>query len=322
MNQDVQLFASTVTAVFLEASPFLLLGALLSSLVEAYLPQDRIEKYLPKSRLLGLLFALMAGMLIPTCECGVVSIVRRFLRKGIPPHVAITYMLSAPVINPLVLASTYIAFRGDMAMVLARVFVVALCASCMGLMLSGIKPILLLREGKTLSALVDGEHRHGGPVNPDHALHACFHMAHGCACGCETQKSPGLIEVLAHTAAEFLEMGKYLVLGALAVGFFKVLLSQDLLLPFEDNVFLAIGAMMLLAVLLSICSEADAFVAASFSSFPKVAQLSFMTLGPMVDLKLIVMYSAVFHKRLALALMVVPTVLVYVLSFLFGMVVE
>ena len=320
MNQDVLLFTSTVTAVFLEASPFLLLGALISSLVEAYLPRDRLEKYLPKSRLLGLLFGLTAGMLIPTCECGVVSIVRRFLGKGIPPHVAITYMLSAPVINPLVLASTYIAFRGDMGMVLGRVGMVAVCACCIGLALSGIKPILLLREGKTLSALVDKGYQHRGPANPDHAHHAFLEMAHGCACGCEIRKGSRLVEVLQHTASEFLEMGKYLILGALAVGFFKVLLSQDLLLPFQDNVFLAIGAMMLLAVLLSICSEADAFVAASFSSFPSVAQLSFMTLGPMVDLKLMVMYGAVFHKRIALILIVVPTVLIYILSFLFGVV--
>jgi hypothetical protein len=257
-------------------------------------------------------------MLIPTCECGVVSIVRRFLRKGIPPHVAITYMLSAPVINPLVLTSTYIAFRGDMRMVLARVCVVAICASCMGLVLSNIKPILLLREGKTLSAFVDRDPGLHGPAHPNHAF---LDMAYGCACGCgEIHRSFGAVEVLTHTASEFLEMGKYLILGALAVGFFKVLVSQNILLPFQHNVFLAVGAMMALAVLLSICSEADAFLAASFSTFPKVAQLSFMTLGPMVDLKLIFMYSAVFHKRLALTLVVLPTVLIYILSLLFGVV--
>ena len=148
MNQDVQLFTATVVAVFLEASPFLLLGALLSSVFEIYMPQDLLERYLPGGRLLGLLFGLGAGMLVPTCECGVVPIARKMLKKHVPAHVTMTYMLSAPVINPLVLAATYVAFRGNMRMVLARVFVVAVCACCMGLATANMTAGSLLREEK------------------------------------------------------------------------------------------------------------------------------------------------------------------------------
>jgi uncharacterized membrane protein YraQ (UPF0718 family) len=324
MNQNVELFTSTVTAVFLEASPFLLFGALLSAVFEVYAPRDLIEKHMPGGRFRGLLFGLSAGMLIPTCECGVVSIVRRLLKKGVPSHVAVTYMFSAPVINPLVLAATYIAFRGDMQMVLWRVLVVAVCAGCMGAALADIEPALLLREGKSYpfvsslafadraTAVADHTHRGGG-----------FVMAHDCGCGCgEVHTVSGLTRVFEHTASEFLDMGKYLVLGALAVGFFKVLFYQDLLLPFQNNVFLAIGVMMLLAFSLSICSEADAFVAVSFTSFPGVAQLAFMTLGPMVDLKLVVMYSAAFHKRIALTFILAPVLLVYILSLLASVVIR
>jgi len=96
-------------------------------------------------------------VLIPTCECGVVSIVRRLLRKGVPAQVAITYMLAAPVINPLVLASTYLAFRGDIWMVLARVALVAVCASAIGFGLSSVDPVLLLREGKIYKGLLGKE---------------------------------------------------------------------------------------------------------------------------------------------------------------------
>ena len=145
MTQDVQLFTSTVTAVFLEAAPFLLLGALISSIFEIYLPQDRLEKLMPRGRALGLLFGLSAGIFIPTCECGVVPIVRRLLKKGVPPQVAMTYMLSAPVINPLTILATYITFRGNMWMVLGRMGLVATCASCIGLALAKINPALLLR---------------------------------------------------------------------------------------------------------------------------------------------------------------------------------
>ncbi|MGA9755528.1 MAG: permease [Desulfobaccales bacterium] len=322
MNQDVQLFTSTATAVFLEASPFLLLGALLSSVFEVYLPSDRLEKFMPKGLLLGLLFGLSAGMLIPTCECGVVSIVRRLLKKGVPPHVAMTYMLSAPVINPLTIAATYIAFRGNIWMVLGRIGIVAACASCIGLALARINPVLLLRGRETEPDLCDHDHTICSPADVNHMPHVHLDVAHGCGCGCAVPKGSRLIQVFQHTASEFLDMGTYLILGALAVGFFRALLHQEWLAFFQDNVFLAIGMMMLLAFFLSICSQADAFVAASFVTFPIVAQLSFVTLGPMVDLKLVAMYGAVFRKRIALTLIVVPIILIYILSLLLGIVIR
>ena len=331
MTQDMQLFTSTVTAVFLEAAPFLLLGALISSVFEVYLPQDRLEKLMPKGRLLGLLFGLGAGMFIPTCECGVVPIVRRLLKKGVPPQVALTYMLSAPVINPLTILATYIAFRGNMWMVLGRIGLVAACASCIGLALARINPALLLRDGASSPDLIIHGHEECCPVDGVHVhhihdvqdVHHVGHdLAHGCGCGCAAPQESRLIQVLLHTASEFLDMGKFLILGALAVGLFKILLFQDALEPFQNSLFLAVGVMMLLAFFLSICAQADAFVAASFSAFPGVAQLSFVTLGPMVDLKLVAMYGAVFRTRIALTLILVPVALIYLVSFLAGMVIR
>ena len=322
MNQDVQLFTSTATAVFLEASPFLLLGALLSSVFEVFLPQDRIEKYLPNGLLLGLLFGLSAGILIPTCECGVVSIVRRLLKKGVPPHVALTYMLSAPVINPLTIAATYIAFRGNMWMVLGRIGIVAACASCLGLALARTDPVLLLRGSETEPVPCDHGRIGYSPADMNHLPHIHLDVAHGCGCCCAVPQGSRLVQVFQHTASEFLDMGTYLILGALAVGFFRASLYQEWLAFFQNNVFLAIGIMMLLAFFLSICSQADAFVAASFVTFSSVAQLSFVTLGPMVDLKLVAMYGAVFRKRIALTIIVVPITLIYILSLLLEIVIR
>ena len=115
-------------------------------------------------------------------------------------------------------------------------------------------------------------------------------------CECHAAMGSRCVRTLVHTASEFLDMGRFLILGAVAVGFFKVLMVEQVLLSFQSNTCWAVGVLMLLAVLLSVCSEADAFVAASFSSFPGAAQLSFMALGPMVDLKLIFMYGSVFRK--------------------------
>jgi uncharacterized protein len=122
-----------------------------------------------------------------------------------------------------------------------------------------------------------------------------------------------LTRVFVHTATEFLEMGKFLILGACAVGLFNIFPPYDVLYLMMDSPHLAIAGMMALAILLSVCSEADSFVAASFSQFPPVSQLAFVVIGPMVDLKLMLMYSAVFHRRVALLLVVVPTLLTYLL---------
>jgi uncharacterized membrane protein YraQ (UPF0718 family) len=116
-------------------------------------------------------------------------------------------------------------------------------------------------------------------------------------------------------------MGKYLILGAFAVALTKVFMPREVLFLFQNNIFLGVGAMMLLAVLVSVCSEADAFVAASFVTLPAAAKLAFLAIGPMVDLKLIIMYSAFFNKRIALVLIFLPTVLVYLLSTILGVVI-
>jgi uncharacterized membrane protein YraQ (UPF0718 family) len=318
MDQDVQIFFSTIVAVFLEASPFLLLGALISSVFEIYMPQDLLERHLPKDYFRGLIFGVFAGMLVPTCECGVVFIARRLLKKNVPSHVAMTYLFSAPVINPLVLAATYVAFRGNLRMVLARVFVVAVCACVMGAIVGEYKPDFLLREDKDPADPADHGHLDHGPAGcPDPfscAVPAGTHV-HGCRCEAGPKQSKG-VALLLHTAAEFLDMGKYLVLGAVAVAIFKLFMLAELVLPFQSNVYMAVGALMLLAIFLSICSEADAFVAASFTTFPAAAQLSFMALGPMVDLKLIFMYGSVFRKRFVLLMIVLPIICVYMLSLL------
>jgi uncharacterized protein len=321
MDQNLQTLVSTVIAVFLEASPFLLLGSLISALFEVYLPVDKIETYLPQRKQLGLLVGLFAGMLIPTCECGVVSIVRRLLKKNIPAHVAITYMLSAPVINPLVLAATYIAFRGNIWMVLGRAGIVAVCACGLGWAMSGINPARLIREK-------EGVALHGQEPATDGTADEHCKPENGpgkeCDTGCcdDIRQQSGFIRVFLHTASEFMDMGKYLVLAGIIVGLLKGFLPQEALLLFQDNMFLAVGAMMLLAILLSVCSEADAFVAAAFSTFPAVARLAFVAIGPMVDIKLVFMYGSVFKLPVVLAFIIVPTVLVYALSALLGLMVR
>ncbi len=302
MYEDFRIFSSIVAAIVLESAPFLLLGSLVGAAFEVFVSRDWLAGKVPRSTAGRICMGLAAGMVLPSCECGIVPIVRRLLMKGVPPQMAIPYMMAGPVINPIVLVSTYVAFQDSLPMLFWRVFMVAVPAVVMGLALgrAGASD-LLLGGGAVLKSV------------PDHG------HAHGLSCGCGHASGPRWLALLAHAGRDFLQMGKFLIFGAVAAGLFKTFAPQGVLSLFEGSMVASVGGMMLLAMLLSVCSEADAFVAAGFSTFPALAQISFVAIGPMVDLKLVAMFLAVFKRRVVLALVLVPTVLVFFLCVLAGM---
>ncbi|WP_029897179.1 permease [Desulfohalovibrio reitneri] len=299
MEEQAAIFATIATAIVLEASPFLLLGSLFAAVFELYAEPEALARRLPSSRPGQLLAGLFGGLLLPTCECGTVPLTRRLLAKGVSPRTALAFMLAAPVANPVVLAGTYVAFRGEWSMVLGRLAMVLVPAAALA-WAAGEVPVR-----KLLRARLDAS-PHGD----------------GCACGCGHEHHHGpaprglraIPRLLALAGQEFLHMAGFLILGALAAAAVKTFLPQDLLFGLASSPVLAIAAMMLLAVLLSVCSEADAFVAAGFASFPMQAQVAFTAIGPMVDLKLLPLYFGVFARPLAVALVVVPAVSVFFLS--------
>lgn len=300
MPESLYTFAAIVTAIFIEAMPFLAIGALLSAAIEVFVPTERLMRCIPRGIVAGIGLGVAAGVVIPTCECGVVPVVRRLMRKGVPPHVAVAYMLAAPIVNPVVLASTWFAFQGNLAMLGGRVAIAVITAGTLGWVAHRMGTIL--RTGEAPSS-------HASEVSSDCGHEGHVHVTDGLA-----QK---LRAVLRHGGQEFVDMGKFLILGAIAAGLFKTFLPQAVLTAFTGSPMLQILGMMLLAVLLSVCSEADAFVAASFQSFSPASQLAFVTLGPMIDLKLIGMFAVTFNRRFLLVLMFGPALMVFVLSLLF-----
>jgi hypothetical protein len=307
MLQDVQLMSRIAVSIVMEAAPFLLLGSMLSAAVDRYVDAGRIARRIPSGPFGRMAAGLLGGMAMPICECGSVPLARRLLEKGVPPLTAITYMLAAPVINPIVLLSTYVAFGGNLRMVLARVLVVACSAALTGWFSS--------------RGAHGARHANPGPMAaPPHGNHAHAHAPHHVSA--QGRGKSSVSDLLSSGAAEFLDMGKYLILGALASAAFKVFLPWQLVQALAGSAFLSISVLMLLAVLLCVCSEADAFVAAAFVYVPPAAQLGFISLGAMVDLKLIGMYFAVFPKKTAWVLVVVPTVCVFGLSWVLGFAVE
>ena len=297
--QDIQLMARIAVSIVMEAAPFLLLGSLLSAAVDRYMDTGRIAGRIPKGPLGRMAVGLLGGMVMPICECGSVPLARRLLGKGVPPLPAITYMLAAPVINPVVLLSTYVAFGGNMKMVVSRALVVVVSAALTGWLCVG----RLATDGHadSIRPMVGAGPNHPHP-------HASQHIE------ADGRSRWPVVDLLSSGAAEFLDMGKYLVIGALTSAAFKVFLPWQLIQTLAGSASLSIALLMLLAVLLCVCSEADAFVAASFVYAPPAAQLAFMALGPLVDLKLVGMYFSAFPKKAAWTLIIVPVVCVFVLS--------
>jgi len=305
------IFSAIVTSIVLEAAPFLLLGSLLSAILAVYVGDGALARLARRGLGAQIGLGLVAGLMLPTCECGVVPVTRRLLRKGVPPGAAISFMLAAPVVNPVCLAATWVAFQGDWRMVAWRAALVMLPAAAVAWVLGSVKGSDLLRPTLDMAGGLTSGAEHDS----------------GCGCGCgyahEDHVRPkplqGLLDVLRLTGREFLDMALFLIIGALAAGLFKTYMPQEWLGLVSTNLWLAVPAMMLLAVLISICSEADAFVAASLSMFPRPALLAFLALGPMLDLKLLPAFLTVFKRRPALVVILVPALAVFALTISLGL---
>ncbi|MEX1110696.1 MAG: permease [Chthoniobacterales bacterium] len=268
-------FAYSFLSVVLEGVPFILAGVILSGLIDTFLPPRTLTRLLPRSAGAGILLGGLLGAVLPMCECGIVVVIRRLLQKGLPLSTAMAYMLAAPVVNPIVALSTWAAFRGQdpWQMLLWRM------GLAFGLAVTVATVVHFMRRGFVLRADLQP-----APV-PDH--------------GAGDRRSGGEKAAAAVRASvgDFLDVTVYFILGAAVATMFNTSVNQQLIMPLAEDRGLAVGSMMGLAALLSLCSTSDAFVAATFVAFPAAAKQAFLVFGPMVDLKLIFIYGLVFRKR-------------------------
>lgn len=285
-------FGLTFVSIVLEALPFIMLGSLLGGMIEVFLSRERVTALLPKQKTLAIFVAALLGLIIPVCECAIIPVTRRLLRKGVPFGVALAYLLAGPIVNPLVAASTVVAYFGDWSVMITRL----LC----GFGIAVIVALLMDEFFPGKSALRAEEAR---ATDHDAAPGGCGHD-HSAD---ETERKPlgkRLLHGVEHAADDFLYVSQFLIVGAFIAAMCQVVVDRETLVGLADSPPLAIGLMMMLAVALNLCSEADAFVAASFRSvMPIAAQMGFMVLGPMLDLKLIAMYLS-FVRRRALLLLI------------------
>lgn len=309
-------FCLLFLSIVLEGAPFILLGTLISGFIDAYLPPGLIDRWLPKNRFFAVILSALLGAVFPVCECAVVPVIRRLIRKGLPVSCAITYMLSAPIINPIVVVSTMKAFstsvgqfslrgaeaaatQGPLFMTSSRLLLAFLVTVSVGLV------VLKFRNHSVLRPGISPRHSDAGPGSQEDPAPG--------ATG--TPRPNRLVLAMRTTMRDFLETAMYFTIGVAITSVFRAYVTEDLIILFNQSEPTGIGLMMALAFVLSLCSTSDAFIAANFP-VPQSAKLAFLVFGPMMDVKLVFMYLSVFKSRfvllLALSLFVVIGVLSYV----------
>jgi uncharacterized membrane protein YraQ (UPF0718 family) len=307
------------TSIVYEALPFIVLGVILAGLLEEFVPQQFITKIIPGNRVLAIGLGGLLGLIFPMCECGIIPVMRRLLRKGLPLSLCVSYMLAGPIINVVVMGSTFMAFNyprsqdyiygGPLNVVLLRVGLGFVVAFNVGLLVDWLsrQPDVQLLSPLVLRGL----------------------QAKAAE---EEEKSRTWQERLNNITAtalnDFVDIMAFLILGAILAAAGRAVISAETFQAqdagqvrsapsaeggaspdktstprsphfLEEHPAVAILIMMGLAILFCLCSEADAFVAANFPAvFPPAAKLAFLVLGPMMDLKLYMMYTRVFRPRL------------------------
>ncbi|MCW2647590.1 MAG: uncharacterized protein QOG98_3824 [Pseudonocardiales bacterium] len=255
-------WATVFVAITLQAVPFLVLGVTISAAIAAYVPPALLTRLLPSRGQAAVPVAALAGALLPGCECGSVPIARRLIDRGAPTAAALAFLLAAPAINPVVLVATAVAFPGRPEMVAAR-FLASLLAS----VLVG---WCWLRIGRT--DLLRSRHRSHEHVGTRREV------------------------LLAAASHDFLSAGGFLIIGAATAATLQTVVPRTVLDHLAGSGALALLALGVLAVIMAICSEADAFIAASLRQFSATAQLAFMVVGPMVDVKLVALQAGTFGR--------------------------
>lgn len=296
-------FALAFLSILFEGAPFILLGTLISGFIDIYLPAGTMDRFLPKNKVLAVLMAGLLGAVFPVCECAVVPVIRRLVKKGLPVSVALTYMLAAPIVNPITALSTWKAFQGQGAsmMTSARLLLGFLIAVAVGLivsrmrMASVLKPSLVESLEKEEPAKAHVHEPDGSCCGHDHGHHHHDHGGEG-----------RLVAAFRSAMKDFVDVAVYFSIGVTITALFNTGIAPgaEWLDSLAGNPTGAPAALMVLAFLLSLCSTSDAFIAATLDKFSWGAKLAFLTFGPMMDVKLLFLYQTVLRKRFIFWLLV------------------
>ena len=280
----LQTWSTIFVSISIQALPFLVLGVAISGLIAAFVSPEWFARVLPNRPALAVPAAGLAGVVLPGCECGSVPIAGRLVSRGVAPAAAFAFLLSAPAINPVVLVATAVAFPGRPEVVGARFLSSIITAVVVGWLWTSL--------GKETWIT-----RRAAVADPDATRWQVFR---------------------ASARHDFLHAGGFLVVGGITAATLNVVIPESVLDSLAGSGVVAVLTLSLLAVMLAICSEADAFVAASLSNFSMTARLAFLTVGPMVDVKLIALQAGTFGRGFAARFAPVTFVVAVLSSVLVG----
>ena len=279
-------------SIIIEALPFILLGAILSGFIEVYLTPDIVQKYLPKNKIGRILFGTFVGFIFPSCECGIVPIVNRFLEKKVPSYTAIPFLATAPIINPIVLFATFSAFGNSWRFVFLRLFGAVIVAISLGILLGFIVDEHIIKESAKPCHFHDYSHK-------------------------KTYQK--IFYALAHAVDELFDTGRYLIFGSFVAASMQIYIPTRILTSIGHNPLTAILIMMLLAFILSLCSEADAFIGTSLlATFGVAPVVAFLLIGPMVDIKNLMMMKNAFKTKFILQFVGTSSLIIIIYCLIVG----
>jgi uncharacterized membrane protein YraQ (UPF0718 family) len=300
--------------LLIEALPFLLIGVVIAGGARWLGPGGRWLRRLPSHPLLGPLAGAGLGFALPACECGNVPVARRMLVGGAPLGAALGFLFAAPVLNPIVLAATWAAFPDQPWLLLARP------AGAMAVALGLALLLRLLPEPQLLRADLLEERQLSQPLSAVSLLQRRSGLVGlegeaGPASIAAPPPRPRLEELLRHGGREFLELALLLVLGSAVAALVQSFVPRGWLLAVGGAPTLSILALMLLALVVSVCSSVDAFLALSFAAqVTPGALLAFLLLGPVIDLKLVGLLGLLFRPRALLLVTVGAGLLVLLIG--------
>jgi len=319
LNSAFTLFLS----LLVEAIPFLLMGVLLSGALLIFVDERKLIAILPKNPLLGALAGSLLGFMFPVCECGNVPVARRLISQGAPISVAVSFLLAAPTINPVVIWATWTAFRDQPEIAVLRVVLSLGIAIIVAMVFSSQKDLRVILQPSIALALPSSKASVGAvPVGTfflGDELSQPLDLAAYIYDAASKPKSLAdrLNLLLDNTLAEMRELGAILVMGSAIAAIIQVWVPRDIILGLGQGSVSSIIAMMLLAAIVSICSTVDAFFALSFAStFTGGSLLAFLVFGPTIDLKAIGLILTIFQKRTVIYLFLLVAQLTF-LSCLF-----
>lgn len=297
MNLNTDLLRDAVTifqGIIIEALPFLLIGIAASAFVHVYIKNETLIRMIPKSRWGSILVGPMLGFLFPVCECGNIPLARRMLHKGVPIHTVVAFLFASPVFNPVVILATYAAFSSQPMIVVMRVVLSLVIA----LIISFIVSLVKNKEALLAPGVLEDSSTHANccPLDPP-------------------SRQSRFRAFTNDMITEFLELGALLILGALIASFSQVLIPREFITELGQGPILSIIAMMLLAALISICSNVDAFFALSYANtFSTGSLMAFLVFGPMFDLKVLVMLPRIFRLKTIIYLILLIAQLVFIFT--------